>query len=77
MNAVRPRGEGDIQSSVYEDFRAAHGEYRSGEFELLARRQIFLADLNPVDAIADRAGNGVEQRRDLAPIGDVVADHSG
>ena len=60
MNAVRARGESDVRPSVHKDFRATEGKHCTGEFELFARGQIFLADLNPVDAIADHAGNGVE-----------------
>ena len=77
MHTVRTRREGDIDPSIHKDLRAAQGKHGTGEFELLSRGQILLADLNPIDAIADHAGHGVEKAGDLPAVCDIISDHRG
>lgn len=82
MNSVGSGGECHVDARVYHNHRSVRIRKIEGlprNKEQIPRRKIFLADLNPFDAIGQITGDIVDQDRaggQTAAVGDIAADEA-
>src|ERR1035441_10026377 len=82
MHAVSAASQRDIGTGVHQDARRARVGQRqrvTHQIAKIAGGEIFFANLDEVDAVLERARDGIEQRRGAAggaAVGYVAAQHS-
>ena len=79
MHAVRAASQRDVRAVIHQNaasVRIGQRQNAAHEFRQFPRRKVFLANLDPLDALVQRPPDRIEQRvysAERAAVGDVVS----